>query len=158
MDRLIALGEVEHLTSLKKSQLYAMMKTGEFVRSVKVTARRRAWRALALSLFEYRRGNFTNAIAWGQRCLGYSDQRPTCVAMSHLVLAMAFCQLHQPAAARSELAQGRELVEAKYPARLEKIPDLGGEESGFWHDWVMARLLLREATAGIESAAGGHEP
>jgi hypothetical protein len=117
-----------------------------------------AWRALALSLFEYRRGDFTNAVAWGQRSLGYSDQRPTCVAMSHLVLAMAFCQLHQPAAARSELAQGRELVEAKYPARLEKIPDLGGEESGFWHDWVMARLLLREATAGIESAAGGHEP
>jgi serine/threonine protein kinase len=112
-----------------------------------------AWRALALSLFEYRRGNFTNAVAWGQRCLGYSDHTPTRVAMSHLILAMAFCQIHQPDAARSELAQGRELVELKLPNGLEKIPEVGNDGSGFWHDWVMAHLLLREATACIESAS-----
>jgi prophage regulatory protein len=44
MDRLIALDEVENVTSLKKSQLYAMMNAGAFPRSVHVTARRRAWR------------------------------------------------------------------------------------------------------------------
>lgn len=110
-----------------------------------------AWRALALSLFEYRRGNFTNAVAWGQRCLGYSDHRPTCVAMSHLILAMAFYRIHQPDAARSELARDRELVEPKFPNGLEKITDLGSEASGFWNDWVMAHILLDEATALIEN-------
>ncbi len=105
-----------------------------------------AWQALALSLFEYRRGDFTNAVAWGRTCLRYSDARPTCVAMSHLIQAMAFRQTGQAEAARSELAQGRELVEPRLPSGLEKIPDLGADDSGFWHDWVIAHLLLREAT------------
>jgi serine/threonine protein kinase len=109
-----------------------------------------AWRTFALSLFEYRRGDFSNAVAWDQRCLGYSDCRPTCVAMSHLLLAMAFCQIHQPKAARSELAEGRELVEPQFPNGLGKIANLGSETPGFWNDWVMARILLEEATTLIE--------
>ncbi len=117
-----------------------------------------AWRAFALTLFEYRRGNFTNAIEWGRRCLGYSDQTPTRVAMSHLTLAMAFSQLHHPDAARAELAQGREYIEPIFPKGLDKISNMGGEASGFWHDWVMAQLLLREATACLESADGGFAP
>jgi hypothetical protein len=109
-----------------------------------------AWRAFALSLFEYRRGYVTNAVTWGQRSLGYSDRRPTCVAMSHLILAMAFWQAHQPDTARSELAQGRELVEPRFPNGLERIADLGNDASGYWNDWVMARILLAEATTLIE--------
>jgi prophage regulatory protein len=45
MDRLILLAETEHLTCLKKSKLYEMMKHGEFPRSVPVSAHRRAWLA-----------------------------------------------------------------------------------------------------------------
>jgi len=113
-----------------------------------------AWRVFALSLFDYRRGNLTNAVADGQRCLGYSDARPTCVAMSHLVMAMAFNQLHQPAAARSELATSRELIEPHFSNGLEKISGLGSDTTGLWHDWVMAYLLLRETTADMEGTSG----
>jgi tetratricopeptide (TPR) repeat protein len=109
-----------------------------------------AWRAMALSLFEYRQGNYANAIAVGQRCLEYSESRPTCVAMSHLILAMANWQIHQPDAARSELAQGRKLIEPNFPNGLEKMPDLGSETSGIWHDWVKAYFLLHEAIVDIE--------
>ena len=113
-----------------------------------------AWRVFALSLFDFRRGNLTNAVADGQRCLGYSDARPTCVAMSHLVMAMAFNQLHQPAAARSELATSRELIEPHFSNGLEKISGLGSDTTGLWHDWVMAYLLLRETTADMEGTSG----
>lgn len=51
MDRLMALGEVEHVTSLKKSQIYAMMNEGQFPRSVRVTGRRIAWRASTIQEF-----------------------------------------------------------------------------------------------------------
>ena len=113
-----------------------------------------AWRALALSLFEYRRGSFTNAVVWGQKCLGYSDHTPTRVAMSHLILAMALERDHQPDAARFELVQGRELVEPKFPNGLEKISNLGNDVLGLWYDWVIARILLNEATACIETSEG----
>ena len=109
-----------------------------------------AWRAIALSLFEYRQGYYTNAIALGQSCLGYSDNRPTCVAMSHLILAMASWRTHQPDAARSELALGRKLVEPNFPNGLDKMADLGSETSGIWHDWVKAYFLLQEAIADIK--------
>ncbi|MDR3377393.1 MAG: serine/threonine-protein kinase, partial [Verrucomicrobiae bacterium] len=111
-----------------------------------------AWRALALTLFEYRRGDYTNAIVWGKKCLGYSESRPTCVAMCHLILAMAFSQIHQPVDARSELLLGRGLVDPKFPNGLQKSTDLGSETTGLWHDWIMARALFQEATASVESA------
>jgi hypothetical protein len=111
-----------------------------------------AWRALGLTLFDYRRGDYTNAIVWGRKCLGYSDSRPTCIAMSHLILAMAFSQIHQLVDARSELILGRGLVAPKFPNGLQRITDPGSETAGLWHDWIMARILLQEATTSVESA------
>lgn len=42
-DRLLKLAEVESLTSMKKSTIYALMKRGEFVKCVRVTKRCVAW-------------------------------------------------------------------------------------------------------------------
>jgi serine/threonine protein kinase len=111
-----------------------------------------AWRALSLTLFEYRHGDFTNAVIWGQKTLNYADQTPTRIAMSHLILALAFNQLHQRESARSELLKGRELINARFPDGFGKIPDLGNDISGLWYDWMVAQILLGEATATIESA------
>jgi eukaryotic-like serine/threonine-protein kinase len=104
-----------------------------------------AWRMFALSLFEYRRGHDDRAIFWARRSLDSKDGTPTRVAMSHLVLALAFEAQRQPDSAQAELAMGRKLVEAKLPDQLRKISDLGGDTAGFWHDWVMAYFLLKEA-------------
>ena len=70
-----------------------------------------AWQALSLSLFEYRRGDFERAVFWAKKCLDYPDTTPTRIALSHLVLAMAFDKLHQPDRAQAELLQGRQAVE-----------------------------------------------
>jgi hypothetical protein len=103
------------------------------------------WQTLALSLYEYRCGNFTNAIIWGQKCLAYSIPTPPRVVMAHIVLAMAYSKLNQPENARLELAAGREPIENKLPDGPEKIVDLGRASTGIWHDWVIAYFLLHEA-------------
>ena len=109
------------------------------------TAYRIPWQLFALSLYEYRCGNFTNAIVWGQKCLTYSNPVPPRVVMEHIVLAMAYARLNQPENARLELAAGREPIEKKLPNGPEKIVDLGKASTGNWHDWVIAYFLLHEA-------------
>ena len=65
---------------------------------------------------------------------------------------MACHQLGEVEMARSELAQGRDLVTAQF------LQGLGGGSGsdGFWYDWLFARILLREAETLIEkkSSAG----
>jgi prophage regulatory protein len=42
-ERLLRLAGVEHVTGLKKSCLYALMKKGEFPACVRITSRHSAW-------------------------------------------------------------------------------------------------------------------
>ncbi len=107
------------------------------------------WRTLAITLFEHRRGNLANAIFWGRRCLEYPDPPPARRAMAHLVLALAHHGLHQAEAARAELASGRRLLDERFPTGMQLFSDLGSQTTGVWHDWVIARLLLREAESTI---------
>ncbi len=104
-----------------------------------------AWRVFALALFEYRRGDFDRTLVWGRKGLGYAEQTPTRLAMTHAVLAMALRQQGHPTAAEVELVAARELVAAQFPEGLMRVADVGGDGPGHWHDWVMAYLLLREA-------------
>jgi hypothetical protein len=109
-----------------------------------------AWRAFALARFEYRWGNYDDAIHWGNKSLAYTDNRPTCIAMNHAVLALAYNKLNQSESARAELATVREMVKTRLPERLDKGLPVSSDQSGLWHDWVETHLLLREATTDIE--------
>jgi hypothetical protein len=109
-----------------------------------------AWRAFALSRFEYRRGNYTDAIQWGKRSLDYIDNRPTCMAMSHAVLALAYDQLNQSDSAKAELVMVRETVKTGLPNGLDMGLPISTDQSGLWHDWIETQLLLREAACDIE--------
>lgn len=109
-----------------------------------------AWRSVSLALWEYRRGNYARAIEWGQRCLAYreSPNAPR-TATVRTILAMCHHRLAQSEAAKGELAHGRVIVENKFKAPLDR----GDPVQGFWFDWLFARILLREATALIETPA-----
>ena len=61
------------------------------------------------------------------------------------ILAMSQYQLGHQSEAHSELALGRELIENKFKAGLDQ-----GDGNGYWFDWVLGRILLREATVLIE--------
>ena len=104
------------------------------------------WRCVSLALMEYRRGNYSGAIDWGGRCLTYGTDCPSRVATVHAILAMSYHQLGRTGNARSELAQSRELIDNKFKTGL----DVGDGARGYWFDWVLGRILEREAIADIE--------
>jgi hypothetical protein len=113
-----------------------------------------AWRAFAIALFEYRAGHFDDAIAMARRCLGFSEARPTAIAMAHLVLGMALHQLHRDAEAQSEIRIGEVMVRLKIPIAARVSPQIwGDDQTGYWYDWVFARILLREAEGLIAGAS-----
>ena len=107
-----------------------------------------AWRSVSLGLLEYRRGNYQKAVEWCRRCLAYPGTVAPRTAAAQVILGMAYARLGRDAEAQAELAIGREIVERKYQNRM----DMGGPVQGFWFDWALAQILLREGTALLETA------
>ena len=103
------------------------------------------WRCVSLALMEYRRGHSSEAIDWSRRCLAFGNGSPARTATIQAILAMSCYQLGQPAEARSELAQSRELIQNKFITGLDE-----GDGNGYWFDWLLGRLLLQEATYLID--------
>jgi hypothetical protein len=104
------------------------------------------WNYVALGLLSYRQNHYQDALADAQQCLDL-DPPPTCQARAQLVSALAHAKLNQVAEARSELDQCRSAIEAKFAGEL----GVGSFESGLWKDWLIDRVLLREAEAVIPS-------
>ena len=107
-----------------------------------------AWRSISLALIEYRRGNYTQAADWCRRCLAYPEYNAPREATARVILAMACQQLGQSDKARSELAQGRQIIDSKFQSGLDR----GTGVQGFWFDWLFGRILLGEATTLIGGA------
>jgi hypothetical protein len=105
------------------------------------------WRWVALALMEYRRGRWAEAV---QRCqsLPSADANPARLAAVRLIRAMSWQALGKSGEAVAELQQGRELVEAKFHTGLTA----GRNSEGYWFDWAMVQILLREAERAIQSA------
>jgi len=100
-----------------------------------------AWRCISVGLMACRQGYTPTAIAWSERCQLCADQNSARMATAHIIEAMACYQLREIELARSELEAGRKLVEADFAGGLQ----LGNGATGFWFDWLFARILLREA-------------
>jgi hypothetical protein len=58
---------------------------------------------------------------------------------------MALFQMGEMGEAQATLKQARGVIEAHFRQRME----LGNFSDGFWFDWVLGRILLREATEMI---------
>jgi hypothetical protein len=87
-----------------------------------------------------------------QKCLASQNFLPERTAMIHFVLAMAFFQSHQVAAANSELGLGQALIRQYCPNASGNI-SVSGMAPGtslYWYDWVIAQILQREAAAMIQ--------
>jgi tetratricopeptide (TPR) repeat protein len=102
---------------------------------------------LAKGLAVFRQGSCQAAEEWLQKCLAHKWDNANLNAPANLVLAMARFQLNQPGLARSALADGAAATLGQWPE--SSAGDLGGD----WHDWLMARILLREAKALIEGGS-----
>ena len=113
------------------------------------------WRYLSLALYEYRRGNFQEALSWSKRCIefGQLEHMQPCLASVHAISAMCFTRLGQNKQAALELAKSRELIEERPKTPFVTYQD----EFGWWYDWFIARILEREAAAMIKAPAAATE-
>ncbi|HEU5122910.1 MAG TPA: serine/threonine-protein kinase [Verrucomicrobiae bacterium] len=108
-----------------------------------------AWRAFALSMLYYRRGEFNAAVEELHLCSSFPNQSPACVAGSHLVLSMALRQLGRDEEADAELEQGRSMVNNRFQKKLES----GDNKTGKIEGWIVTPILLHEAESLANSSA-----
>lgn len=111
-------------------------------RSSSVVAK--GWGSAVLGLFEYRRGSYEKAVNWCTLSRASSYRNKAHLALCLLVEAMSQWKLHQESAARDDLAQAQQLIDTWF-ARPSR-----SAEAGAWNDWLIARILLREARGLIE--------
>jgi tetratricopeptide (TPR) repeat protein len=107
------------------------------------------WRYVSLALFEYRRGNYAEALHWGNLCLEFDrivGHMPPRIASVQAISAMCYFRLGQHEQARSELAKSRALIEECSKTAFVSYDD----GRGWWFDWFLARILEREAAATID--------
>ena len=113
------------------------------------------WACIPPGLWTYRNGDYAAAADWCE--LGLSEKMnkfPASNATLHIMLAMVDYQRGQISAAYSELAQGRDVVEAKFSGGLDR----GKSGGGYWYDWLFAKHLLQEATELIGSVSTNTPP
>ncbi len=104
-----------------------------------------AWRCFALALFAYRRDQADETLLWAERCMRYpSSIEPRTISVN-LLKAMALRRLGRHEEADDLIASAHTLLERRFGTPL----DAGGSSSGFWFDWINARILLREAGAPL---------
>jgi len=107
-----------------------------------------AWRAQALGLVEYRRGNYTKGTNYCDICITCPVINPPRNAAAHVIKAMCLWKMNQHQAALIELSQGQQMIETEFKNGLNQ----GTATEGFWFDWVFARVLLRECQQQIAAA------
>jgi tetratricopeptide (TPR) repeat protein len=112
-----------------------------------------AWRAFALARFEYRSGNFTNAIAWSRKCMAISKTESSRIIGCDAMLALAYQNLGQTNEAEQALADARTLLGSRFPDGLSKGLPTNTAPAGSWHAWVESLLLLNEAVETVEGVA-----
>jgi eukaryotic-like serine/threonine-protein kinase len=98
------------------------------------------WCCLSVALLEYRSGNWMESATWSRRCLHLGEQPAARAAGAQAILAMDLFYSGQVAEARSELAKARTTVDARLKNELQPYT-----ENVFWFDWILARILVREA-------------
>ncbi len=141
------------LSSADDGNTVTPIKWGEMAKVSKTAPQWMCWNYAALALLEYRRHDAAQAMEWAQKCLDNSPP-PTCNARAHVILAMAYSQLNKPKEAQAELAECHEKIDGRFKGHLGE----GTYESGFWKDWLIDRILLREAIELIDSDSSTTRP
>ncbi|MEO5714633.1 MAG: serine/threonine-protein kinase [Luteolibacter sp.] len=106
-----------------------------------------AFAALSLAMMAYRSGDFNGALEWRDKCLAYPDSNQARAGTIHAVAAMAAQRLGRTEQARTELAMARAMFVGPFD-RDALLPR--GKGNGYWLDWAIARVLVREAAGMID--------
>jgi serine/threonine protein kinase len=111
------------------------------------TADTATWAYFAIGLFEYRQRNYQQALEWSQKCLGSADAEPVLKVRAEILEAMAWHWLGEFEQGKASLARPRMQIDDNFKSKLS----FGTYKTGYYHDWLIARILLREATQLLDS-------
>jgi eukaryotic-like serine/threonine-protein kinase len=111
------------------------------------------WRCFGLSLLEYRQGNYQQAKHWMDVAYSFKAARDYINGSLDPVHAMICFRLGDARNARFSLEKSRTRVARAFSPELPAAYEPFGQYQGFWWDWIIARILLREAEALIEAGA-----
>ena len=119
----------------------------------KASSEMMAWHTFSLALMAYRSEDYSQTTNLCRRAFEY-DRGILCRDTGiQLVRSMALAQLGEMGKARAELASCREAVTDEASRFTGKSP----KWQGFWFDWAIDRVLLREAASLIESGPEANE-
>ena len=103
----------------------------------------------SVALGEYRRGRFDRAEFWARKCLATSTGNESRVATARILLALALQQQGHTVEAHSELEPASKMVKEKFH-NDQRLEENAGD---WWPDWLIARILLREAESFVPTAS-----
>jgi tetratricopeptide (TPR) repeat protein len=103
----------------------------------------RPYAEFAKGLAEYRQGNFSAADQRVRKLVAVESPHWNLIVPARLVLAMAQQQQGHTDTARASLARAIEVLNQSAPS----VADTGEEG---WHDWLICRILRREAESLLE--------
>jgi len=107
------------------------------------TDRYLAYFQVTKGLAEFRQGRFTEAAVWLQKAIdNKSNPDANRYLAAYVILAMTESRMKRTDEARAALAKGIEIEKG--------LPRLGEDLGGFWMDWIIGHVLLKEAKALIE--------
>lgn len=112
------------------------------------------WRAFGLALLEYRQGRFQQARQWAEVGLRFPPARDYIYAALEPVHAMACFRLGDVKTAKASLESARKRVGKAFSPDLPAAYEPLGVHQGFWWDWIIARILFREAVAIVQDGTG----
>jgi serine/threonine protein kinase len=109
------------------------------------------WRPVALALMDFRSERDRSAVERCQSAISSSTNNPARTACAALVLALASQRLGNASPAFASAQAARRSIEAKFSKGLAE----GNDQEGYWFDWAMAQILLREWDAVAKKSLPG---
>jgi serine/threonine protein kinase len=123
-------------------RLQALGKTSEAWFETLDSNTRLSWILIPISLWNFRCGNYARVRELAKPLANRSAEGDALVSTVKAILAMSEWNSGEAGEARRLLADSRAAVDRRFAVPLNG----GDSQRGFWHDWLFARIMVREAT------------
>ncbi len=100
-----------------------------------------AWRCFAIGLWYYRGGQYSQSLTFLNLAITGPKNERVVSASCLAARSMANRKLGQTDDADADIAQAKAMIDETFSSPLEM------DNQGLWHEWLTARILLREAMA-----------
>ena len=107
-------------------------------------AHKRSWALIPLSLWHFRKGEYSRVIELARTVDESPPEANALVPTVQAILAMTLWYQGETDEARAMLAKVRDVVDGHFAVPVPM--GVGDGRRGYWYDWIFARIMLREAT------------